>query len=206
VTLAEPTVFVVDDDASVRDSLQLLMRSVDLRAETFASAAEFLEAYDPARSGCLVLDVRMPGMSGLVLQDRLEAIGATLPIIFLTAHGDVPMAVQAVRHGAIDFIQKPFRDQDLLDRIQRAIEQDIDRRQERAYKEEVDHRIASLTARERQVMEMVAVGKANKVIAADLGLSQRTVEIHRAHAMQKMQAESVPHLVRMLPATQSVES
>ena len=192
-----PTVFVVDDDASVLESLSLLMRSVDLDAKTFASASEFLAAHDPNRPGCLVLDVRMPGMSGLELQAELAERGSILPIIFVTAHGDVPMAVEAVKAGAADFIQKPFRDQDLLDKIQHALAENHRRRGLLAGRSAVAERITSLTPREREVMEMVVDGKANKVIAIDLGISQRTVEIHRARVMQKMEAESLSQLVQM---------
>ncbi len=198
MTPPEATVFVVDDDAAVRDSLDLLMRSVGLRVETYATAADFLAAYDAARLGCLVLDVRMPGMSGLELQEQLRARGATLPIVFLTAHGDVPMAVQAVKAGAMDFIQKPFRDQVLLDKVQHALEEHRRRYQANADHAEIVRRIASLSPREREVLEKVVEGKANKVIAADLGISQRTVEIHRARVMAKMQADSVSHLVQMV--------
>ncbi|MEJ2239026.1 MAG: response regulator [Gemmatimonadales bacterium] len=194
----EPTVFVVDDDPAVRDSLTLLVRTVGLSGESYSSGAEFLEAYDPTRPGCLVLDVRMPRMSGLELQQELEKLHSTLPIIFLTAHGDVQMAVTAVKAGAVDFIQKPFREQDLLDKIHQAIEADARVREMLADRQEIIERIESLTPREREVMEMVVDGKANKVIAIDLSLSQRTVEIHRARVMQKMSAESVSQLVQMV--------
>jgi FixJ family two-component response regulator len=193
-----PTVFVVDDDASVLDSLQFLLKSVGIDAETFSSAYEFLEVYDPDKPGCLVLDVRMPGMSGLELQEELVARGSALPIIFLTAHADVPMAVTAVKTGATDFIQKPFRDQELLDKIQHAIEQNARLREELAEHSQIARRIASLTPREREVMALIVEGRANKVIAHELGLSQRTVEIHRARVMEKMQAESVALLVQMV--------
>jgi two-component system response regulator FixJ len=193
-----PTVFVVDDDPAILDSVQLLLRSVDLDAETFSSANEFLEAYGPERLGCLVLDVRMPGMSGLELQEKLDSMGSTLPIIFVTAHGDVPMAVQAVKAGAVDFIQKPFRHQELIDKTRQAIEQHARSREELASRKELAEHIASLTPREREVMDLVVEGKANKAIAHDLGISQRTVEIHRARVMSKMQASSVSELVQMV--------
>jgi RNA polymerase sigma factor (sigma-70 family) len=198
MTHSEPTVFVVDDDAGVRDSIALLIRSVGLKSQTYPSANDFLATYAAGTPGCLVLDVRMPGMSGLELQERLEAIGSTLPIIFLTAHGDIPMAVQAVKAGAVDFIQKPFRDQALIDRIQQAIEQDARAREEFTDRDRIADRVATLTPREREVMDMVVEGKANKAIAIDLGLSQRTVEIHRARVMKKMQAESLSQLVQMI--------
>ena len=198
MTHSEPTVFVVDDDAGVRDSIALLIRSVGLKSQTYPSASDFLAAYATGTPGCLVLDVRMPGMSGLELQERLEASGSALPIIFLTAHGDIPMAVQAVKAGAVDFIQKPFRDQALIDRIQQAIEQDARAREEFTDRGRIADRMAKLTPREREVMDMVVEGKANKAIAIDLGLSQRTVEIHRARVMKKMQAESLSRLVQMI--------
>jgi two-component system response regulator FixJ len=190
----EPTVFIVDDDPGVLDSIKLLARSVGLDAETFSSAADFLEAYDSARPGCLVLDVRMPGMSGLELQERLESVGSTLPIIFVTAHGDVPMAVQAVKAGAMEFVQKPFRDQELIDKIQLALEENSRLRAQAAERTRIAAKIESLTPRERQVMHLVAAGKPNKAIARELALSQRTVEIHRARVMEKMQAANIADL------------
>jgi FixJ family two-component response regulator len=193
----EPTVFLVDDDASVLESLTLLMRSVGLRTQTFASAGAFLDTYNDARPGCLVLDVRMPGMSGPELQQALAARGSSLPIVFLTAHGDIPLAVDAIKAGAVDFIQKPFRDQDLLDVVQRALREHVRTRGARVERERIAARLATLTSREREVMEMVVDGRTNKVIARDLGISQRTVEIHRARVMQKMEAESVSELVRL---------
>jgi FixJ family two-component response regulator len=196
----EATVFIVDDDDAVRDSLSMLFKSVGLVAECFASATDFLEAYDPDRAGCLVLDVRMPGLSGIDLQHRLASMQSILPIVFITAHGDVPMAVHAMQAGAVDFIQKPFSDQALLDRVQLAIKQDLENRTLLRRREEILKRIETLTPREKEVMEMVAEGKANKVIAIDLGVSERTVEIHRARVMQKTGAESLPHLVRMIVA------
>ncbi|MEE9255194.1 MAG: response regulator FixJ [Pseudomonadales bacterium] len=199
----EPTVFIVDDDDEVRDSLEDLVDSVGLKAEIFASAQEFLAAYDPLRAGCLVLDIRMPGMSGLELQEKLGEQQAVLPIIFITGHGDVPMAVEAMRRGAVDFIQKPFRDQDLLDRINSALAQGVGRREDMEEQRAIEERINSLTRRERQVMEMVVEGKANKVIAIDLGLSQRTVEVHRANVMEKMRAKTLADLVRMVSRASS---
>ena len=194
----KPTVFIVDDDEPVRDSLKMLMRSVGLSAETFSGAAEFLEAYDPDRSGCLVLDIRMPGMSGMELQEKLNEIHAILPIIFITGHGDVPMAVKAIQYGAADFIQKPFRDQDLLDRINKAIEQDASNRAQLLETRDIEERLSNLTPREKEVLELIVDGRPNKVIAADLEVSQRTVEIHRARVMDKMRASSLAHLVRMV--------
>jgi two-component system response regulator FixJ len=196
--IAKPTVFVVDDDSAVRDALRFLMRSVGLTVEAFSSAAEFLDAYRDDRAGCLVLDIRMPGMTGLELQDKLIERRSILPIIFITGHGDVPMAVEAMQAGAMDFIQKPFRDQDLLDRIHQAIDKDAKTRQSLGELAAIRTRLASLTPREREVMDLVVHGKANKVIAGDLDLSQRTVEIHRARVMEKMEASSLAHLVRMV--------
>jgi FixJ family two-component response regulator len=200
---ADPKVFIVDDDAAVRRSIRMLIRTIGIEAEAFASAKEFLDAYDPRQPGCLVLDVRMPGMSGLELQEKLRDMDANLPIIFVTAHGDVPMAVNAMRSGAVDFIQKPFRDQELIDRVQQALEQDARSRAALAGKEEIQRRVSTLTPREREVMDMVVGGKANKVIAANLGLSERTVEIHRSRVMKKMEAESLPQLVQMMVSLKS---
>ena len=201
MTDEEPTVFVVDDDPGVLDSVRLLLRSVGLPSKTFPSANEFLEAHDPERAGCLVLDVRMPGMSGLDLQARLQELGSTLPIIFVTAHGDVPMAVDAVKAGAVDFIQKPFRDQELLDKIQEALEADAHLRTKRTELAEIEGRLASLTPREKEVMDMVVNGTPNKNIARGLGISQRTVEIHRARVMEKMKVRSVSMLVQLVMKT-----
>lgn len=200
---ADPKVFIVDDDAAVRRSIRMLIRTIGIEAEAFASAKDFLDAYDPKQPGCLVLDVRMPGMSGLELQEKLRDMNANLPIIFVTAHGDVPMAVNAMRSGAVDFIQKPFRDQELIDRVQQALEQDARSRAALAGKEEIQRRVSALTPREREVMDMVVAGKANKVIAANLGLSERTVEIHRSRVMKKMEAESLPQLVQMMVSLKS---
>jgi RNA polymerase sigma factor (sigma-70 family) len=197
------TIYIIDDDDAVRDSLALLMESVGLQALTFASAGEFLDAFSTAMTGCVVLDIRMPGMNGLDLQARLNQLGSMLPIIFITGHGDIPMAVQAMQEGATDFLQKPFRDQDLLDRINQAMTTDGEQREALEEKRQIERRISSLTARERQVMKMVVDGKANKVIASDLGVSQRTVEIHRAHVMEKMQAASIAQLVRLVMRTRS---
>ena len=198
MTDEEPTVFVVDDDPGVGDSIRLLLRSVGLPSKTFLSANEFLAAYDPERAGCLVLDVRMPGMSGLDLQARLQEMESTLPIIFVTAHGDVPMAVNAVKAGAVDFIQKPFRDQELLDKIQEALEADVRIRAQRGDLVEIRGRLETLTPRETEVLVLVVEGKPNKNIARALGISQRTVEIHRARVMEKMQVRSVSKLVQLV--------
>jgi two-component system, LuxR family, response regulator FixJ len=193
-----PTVVVVDDDDAVRTSLKLLLKSVGLPVESHPSAQEFLNRFDPERPGCLVLDIRMPGMSGLELQERLNEMHAIVPIVFITGHGDVPMAVEAMQHGAVDFIQKPFRDQDLIDRINQALEKDKGNRAALKERDAILARMEQLTPREREVLELVTHGKANKVIAGDLDVSQRTVEIHRARVMEKMGASSLAHLVRMV--------
>ena len=193
-----PTIFIVDDDSAVRDALKLLLRSVGQAVETFGAGQEFLDAYNDDRAGCLVLDIRMPGMSGLELQQKLNEKHAILPIIFITGHGDVPMAVEAMQAGAVDFIQKPFRDQDLIDRINQALEKDHNNRAALGERNDIRRRLETLTPREREVLDLVVHGKANKVIAGDLKLSQRTVEIHRARVMEKMQASSLAHLVRMV--------
>ncbi|MDJ0699710.1 MAG: response regulator transcription factor [Woeseiaceae bacterium] len=192
-----PTVFIVDDDPSIRFAMQALMDSVNLPHEIFASADEFLDKVADQRPGCLVLDIRMPGLGGLELQEELIKRGNTVPIIFITGHGDVPMAVEAMQKGAVDFIQKPFRDQDLLDRVREALTTDKERREEQQKHAEVAERLGRLTNREREVFDLVVTGKPNKVIAYELGVSQRTVEIHRARVMEKMQARSLADLVKM---------
>jgi len=191
------TVIVVDDDDAVRASLRLLLKSVGLEVQTFGSASEFLGSYNAQQPGCLVLDVRMPGLSGMELQEQLNLRGAIIPVIFVTGHGDVPMAVEAMQHGAFDFLQKPFRDQDLLDRIQRALVRDRENRVQLLQKDQIRTRLESLTPREREVLQLMTRGRPNKLMAADLGLSQRTIEIHRARVMEKMHASSLAQLVRM---------
>jgi RNA polymerase sigma factor (sigma-70 family) len=193
-----PVVMVVDDDSGVRNAMRLLLRSVRLESVQFASATEFLERYDPDQPGCLVLDIRMPGMSGLELQQALNLRGAVIPVIFMTGHGDIPMAVEAMQHGAFDFLQKPFRDQDLLDRIQRAIIKDEELRKSLGEHARIRERLDGLTPREREVLDLMTRGLPNKSIAQDLGVSPRTVEIHRARVMEKMEAHSVAELVRMM--------
>ncbi len=192
------TVIVVDDDDAVRNSLRLLLKSAGIHAEVAESAREYLGRFDANQGGCLLLDVRMPGMSGLELQQELNMRGATIPVIFITGNGDIPMAVEAMQHGAFDFLQKPFRDQDLLDRVQRALARDTENRTRLRHTDRIRERLASLSPREREVLELVTQGKANKLVASDLGVSQRTVEIHRAHVMQKMEASSLAELVRMM--------
>lgn len=193
----KPTIYIVDDDDGMRRALSVLMSTVGYNAVAFARAAEFLQKLDPNQPACVVLDVRMPEMSGLEVQQHLNRNGSMLPVILMTGHGDIPMAVQAMKDGAFDFLQKPFRDQDLLDRINGALKQDAENRETVERHAELKRRAESLTPREKEVMAMVVDGRANKVIAIDLGLSERTVEIHRANVMEKMQARSVAHLVKM---------
>jgi two-component system response regulator FixJ len=193
-----PMIYLVDDDEAVRDALGMLFKSIGLRYEAYGSALDFLEHYDSRRPSCLVADVRMPGLSGLELQQRLNEQRKEIPIIFITGHGDVPMAVTAMRSGAADFIQKPFRDQDLIDRIHKALDRDRERRKGRAAEDAIRERLALLTPRETEVMQRVARGQANKVIAMDLGVSQRTVELHRARVMKKLRLRSVAELVHAI--------
>jgi FixJ family two-component response regulator len=192
-----PTVYVVDDDDGMRRALTLLLNTVGYTTAEFASPREFLDKFTADAAGCLVLDIRMPGMSGLELQQHLNRMGSMLPVIFITGHGDVPMAVQAMKDGAFEFVQKPFRDQDVLDRINHALEVDKENRSTLALRADILKKVESLTPREKQVMDLVVDGAANKVIAIDLGLSERTVEIHRAKVMEKMGARSVAHLVKL---------
>lgn len=193
----QPTVYVVDDDESVRRAICVLLDSVDYASSAFATPKQFLQQFDAQKAGCLVLDIRMPEMSGLEVQSKLNERGAILPVIFITGHGDVPIAVQAMKNGAFDFIQKPFRDQELLDKINAALAQDHENREALSRKDDLRKRRESLTPRESEVMVMIVQGKANKVVALDLDLSERTVEIHRARVMEKMGARSVAHLVKM---------
>jgi FixJ family two-component response regulator len=193
----QPTIYVVDDDDGMRRALDTLLSTVGYKTAVFSRPSEFLSQFKPEAHSCLVLDIRMPEMSGLEVQQQLNRSGSMLPVIFITGHGDVPMAVQAMKEGAFEFIQKPFRDQDLLDRINHALRQDADNRTNAARRSEVQHRLESLTPREKQVMNFIVDGSANKVIAIDLGLSERTVEIHRAKVMEKMGARSVAHLVKL---------
>jgi FixJ family two-component response regulator len=193
----QTTVFIVDDDDAVRGSLRLLLKASGLPSVALGSAQEFLDTWHAEQPGCLILDVRMPGMSGLELQTELNRRGAIIPVIFISGHGDIPMAVEAIQHGAFDFLSKPFSDQDLIDRVRRAIAVDAENRKALAEKETLRSRYESLTPREKEVLLLVTQGKANKVMAGDLGVSQRTVEIHRARVMEKMGAHSLAQLVRM---------
>ena len=194
---SKPTVFVVDDDEAVRNALRLPVKSAGLKVETYASAREFLDGYDPACPGCLLLDVRMPGMSGPELQEQLSARQIHIPIIIITGHADVSTAVRAVKGGAVDFIQKPFDDQVLLDRIEQAIKLDGERRLDQVERAEIAARIARLTPRECEVMDLLVAGKGNKEIAFELGLSRKTIDIHRTHIMLKFGIDSLAELLRI---------
>jgi FixJ family two-component response regulator len=194
---AVSTVFVIDDDGGMRQAIQDLVESVGLRAEAFATGEEFLEKRRTADASCLVLDVRLPQMSGLEFQQKLAELGVRIPIIFITAHGDIPMSVRALKSGAVEFLTKPFRDQDLLDAIQQALQRDRAAREQLADISELQQRYRALTAREREVMALVISGMLNKHIAAKIGASEATVKIHRGHLMEKMQADSLIELVRM---------
>ena len=191
------TVFVVDDDSAVRSAIRLLLKSVGLPVSTFDSAQGFLDGHSNDAAGCVLLDVRMPGMSGPALQQELSVRGSILPVIFITGHGDVSMAVEAMQHGAFDFVEKPFHDQDLLERVHGALELNAQARNQLSEQQAIRDRFGSLTPREREVLQHVTRGSSNKVMAYDLSISQRTVEIHRARLMEKMQAPSLAHLVRM---------
>ncbi len=192
------TVYVVDDDEGIRHSLSLLIGAIGLKVRVFSDAAAFLSAFDPTLRGCIVADLKMPGLDGLEMQERLNAVNCRMPIIFLSGHGDVPAAVRALRHGAVDFLEKPFNPKLLLERIEQAIEADARLNAAAEKKAEIADRVSRLTAREREIMSLVADGKSSKVIALDLGISERTVELHRSRIMRKMSARSVADLVRMI--------
>jgi two-component system, LuxR family, response regulator FixJ len=192
----EPIVYVVDDDEAIRSALRLLMKSADLRVVTCASAEEFLKVHKPELPGCLVLDIRMPGMNGLELQRLLNDRHIRVPVVIMSGHGDVSMAVQAMKDGAVDFIEKPFKNEVLLERVKQCVARDVETRKEQREHVEAATRIASLTPREREVMELLIQGKRNKIIASDLGISNRTVEAHRAKIMEKMHAHSLSEIVR----------
>ena len=189
---------MTENNETVRDSLELLLKSADHDVSTYPTANAFLEKYSEEMAGCIVLDIRMPGMDGMELQSRLNQKNSILPIIFVTGHGDVPMAVDAMKQGAVDFIQKPYREEDLLKKIEQALEQDRDQRKTLGQKQEIQRRIDMLTPRESEIMDRMIAGQANKVIAIELEISQRTVEIHRSRVMHKMGTHSLAHLVRMV--------
>ncbi len=191
------TVFVIDDDKGVREGLGLLLETVGLPYELYSSAIDFLDAFDSNRGGCLVLDIRMPRMSGLELQEKLNEKKSLLPVIFITGHGDIPMAVDAMRRGALDFIRKPFREQDLLDRINEALDIDAGKRKDVLGRQQLLDRIGALSEREREVFELVAAGQMNKGVASELGISERTVEVHRSQVMKKLNVRTLAQLVRM---------
>jgi FixJ family two-component response regulator len=206
ITDDAPVVFIVDDDASVRRSIQDLLSSVALRSEAFATPQAFLDSKRADCSCCLVLDVRLPGMSGLDFQGALAAAGISIPIIFVSGHGDVPMTVRAMKSGAVEFLTKPFRPQELLDAVQQALDRDKRLREKRRETVEVQNRYERLTVREREVMELVVSGLPNKRIAAKLGIGEHTVKIHRGHVMEKMKADSLPALIRMVDTLKSSDS
>lgn len=205
-TTKAATVFVVDDDPSMRDSMRWLIESVGLKVEAYANADSFMEQFTGDVPGCLVLDVRMPGTSGMELLDNLKGRGVQLPIIMISGHGDVPMAVQALKRGAMDFLEKPFRDQELLEQIAKAIEVDQARRKKAESVAGIRTRLDKLTPREREVMELVVAGYANKQVAAKLGLSEKTIEVHRSRVMSKMRAKTLPCLVKMAIAVGVAEA
>ncbi len=196
-----PRVYIVEDDEAVRESLQLMLESVGYKTRVFTNANAFLEQHHSDMAGCLVLDIRMPGINGMELQRKLNERNSMLPVIFVTGHGDVPMAVEAMQQGALDFVQKPYREQELLEKIERAFEIDKTNRESLQQRQTIVARLHNLTPRELDVLRLMVEGKANKVIAIDLDISQRTVEIHRARVMEKLEANSLAHLVRMVMAT-----
>ena len=200
--MTEPKVYVVDDDEAMRDSLKWLLESHELKVETYASGEAFLQAFSNNMNGCLVLDVRMPGMSGLDLYERLQARASTLPVVFITGHGDVPMAVSALKKGAADFIEKPFNDKDVLALIESCMKQDRTAAAKRAECASMMQRLESLTQREREVLNLIVTGKLNKQIADALAISIKTVEVHRSRVMEKMGASSVAELVQFVLKTQ----
>ena len=195
-----PLVYIIDDDASVRRAVKRLVKSAGFRAEAFATAMEFLRHDLPDGPGCLVIDIKMPGLTGLELQEKLIAADIALPIIFITGHGNIPMSVKAMKAGAVDFLTKPFHNGDLLGVIQKAIEKDIKTNRNRALLSDIHHRVESLTPREREVFSLVVTGMLNKQVAAELGASEKTIKVHRARVMAKMEAESLAELVRLADA------
>jgi two-component system, LuxR family, response regulator FixJ len=201
-----PVVYVVEDDPALRSLIKALAQSIGVSSREFSSAEKFLEHYDPREPGCLVLDIFMPGMSGLELQDELNRRGAVIPVIFITGHADVASAVAAVRHGAFNYLQKPFRNSELIENVRQALELDRRGREMLAQHDAIRDRIASLTPREREVLELIVKGLASKVMAEEMGLSKRTVELHRSRVMDKMGASSIAQLVRMFMDSQRTSS
>ena len=195
---SQSTVFIVDDDDAVRESLEWLITSENMNVQSYSSAQEFLSAYDPGQSGCLVLDVRMPGMSGLELQERLKKNELKIPIIIMTAYGDVPSAVRAMRDGAVDYVEKPFNGQYLVERIRIALDQDVKNRAKYARQAKSSALLSLLTCRENQVVDLIVMGHSNKKIAEELGISHKTVEAHRAHIMQKLEVNGLAQLMRLV--------
>ncbi|MCE2570792.1 response regulator transcription factor [Motilimonas eburnea] len=192
-----PIIYIIDDDESIREMLEMMVASVGHQFKSYSDGQQFLDDFEE-QHGCILLDIRMPGLSGMVVQDKLNELNALLPIIFITGHGDIAMAVEAMQKGAFDFMEKPFREFELLEKIDKALAQDKEQRHDLTKKHEIDQRIASLTKREREIMDLVAQGHANKVIAIDLNIAQGTVEIHRSRIMSKMKARSLAQLMRML--------
>ncbi|WP_159822789.1 response regulator transcription factor [Colwellia sp. 20A7] len=202
----KPTIFIIDDDEGIRDGLTMLLESIGQACCSFDSATSFLKAYNDNMSGCIVLDIRMPKMSGLELQRKLNELKCLLPMIFITGHGDIPMAVEAMRLGALDFVRKPFNEQDLIDRINEALEFDEKRNDEVISELNLKNKFESLSKRELDVLERVTSGVMNKVIAAELGISERTVEVHRSHVMDKLGVKTLAELVRVKVKLEAIES
>jgi two-component system, LuxR family, response regulator FixJ len=201
MTTQNATVFIVDDDAAIRKSLEMLLKSVGHASESYRSAQEFLDAYEPSRPGCLILDIRMPGMSGLELQRTLRERGHEIPVIIITGHGDVPVAVRSLKEGALEFLEKPFSKQMLLEHVREALQRDAASRSLRGSHQARTSKLALLTPREQEVLELVVAGKVSKEIAAQLGLSKKTVDVHRTHIMQKLQVETLADLVQLVMRT-----
>ena len=198
MTTAKPTVFVVDDDHAVRDSLQVLFKTAGIESKAYGSADAFLSAYDPKQPGCLVLDVRMPGMDGVELQQHLISKRIAIPIIFVSGHGDIRMAVEAVQSGAVDFIEKPLRQQVVLEQVRTALAQDAESRRRQSERDTIEKRLSTLSVREQEVLSLIITGNHNKSIAAQLGISHKTVESHRTNIMRKTEAQNTVHLLRMV--------
>jgi FixJ family two-component response regulator len=206
MTSKPQTVYIIDDEQDVRDGLQMLLKSIGITAETFPSATDFLERYQMDWPGCILVDIRMPGMSGIELQKKLNAMGAPIPLILISGHADVPTAVRVIQEGAVDLLEKPVSEQELLDKVQAAMNSDGQRRQAYLEKKQIKSCYEQLTPREKEIMNEVALGKMNKVIAYELDITTRTVELHRAHVMEKMQARSLADLVRYAQVVNSSDT